>query len=415
MKKISITLSFIIMLACMMIFSSCGNNLKTVDFNGKLGVWVFGSKQTGTISITGNLYGYSKRSLENAKEEIITTLREMNEELNTVDKNSLIYEFNNYGINENEEFDSQKKFYISEYLYHMLTVAKELHQSPEGIIEKNGEDFNANKYFNPAIYPLMELWDLDSESLFYGAPRTSVPTTEDIDTVLPYTDFSKVHYGEDENGFYMTKELRQIKLDFGGQAKGYGADITVEICKKYKIKGASFSIGGNAYVFNKKPLTDGTTKMWEIGVNMPIEHKQSAFCALRLENTSLVTSGDYNRFFMFNDIKYAHILDPYTGLPVNIERKTVDEQMVDTNISDGLVSVTIINQNSELSDIYAKIVMLLGMENGIKYLLQNNLNGILISHKQYAAVGEFEQFDINGANGYQDYDAYVYNGVTYSF
>lgn len=399
----------------MIVFSSC-NNLKTVDFDGRLGVWVFGSKQTGTISITGNLYGYSKRSLEHAKEDIINTLREMNQELNTVDQNSVIYKFNNYGI-ETQDFNPDEKFYISQYIYHMLTVAKNFRSDSNGIIQKDGKDFNANEYFNPAIYQLMELWQLDSISLADGAERESVPTAAEIEKVMPYTDFSRVHFGQDENGYYMTKDIAEIKLDFGGQAKGYGADLVVEILKKYKIKGASFSIGGNAYVYGKKPLSDGTFRKWEIGINMPVDHEQSYFCALRLENTSLVTSGDYNRFFMFpkvGGIKYAHILDPHTGLPVNINR---DENGTDNYVENGLVSVTIINRNSELSDIYAKIVMLLGMENGIKYMKQNSLSGVLIGNdKQYAAVGDFEQFDIEGANGYLDYTPYTdADGVTYGF
>ncbi|HEY8390669.1 MAG TPA: FAD:protein FMN transferase [Clostridia bacterium] len=411
MKKISFALTLIIILSCMALFSSCSKTLKSVDF-GPTGTWVFGTPQTGMIVITGTLYGYNLNTLKNARDEIVTTLKSMNEELNTVDRKSVIYQFNNYGADDN--FDPAKKFYISEYLYHMLTVAKEFRSNANGMLTIDGEEFNVNEYFNPAIYPLMELWELDSTNIHDETQRTSVPSTEQIEQCLPYTDFEKVHFGKDENGYYMTKDIKEIKLDFGGQAKGYGTDLAVEICKKYNIKGAFFNIGGNVFVYKQKPLDDGTTQKWNAGITMPIQHQQSAFCALKLENTSVVTSGDYNRYFMFNGVKYAHILNPFNGLPVNITR---DEEGNDSYNQSGLISVTIIDQNSELSDIYAKIVMLLGMENGVKYMNQNNLSGVLISNdKRFAAVGKLEQYDSYGALGYQDYTAYVdAGGVEYSF
>jgi thiamine biosynthesis lipoprotein len=194
--------------------------------------------------------------------------------------------------------------------------------------------------------------------------------------------------------------------------------LAVEICKKYNLSAAIINISGNVYVYKSKPISNEQVTKWTVGIDMPIESKDK-FCALKLDDISIVTSGDYNRFFIYDGTKYAHILNPKTGYPLNIIRnhQTPEGENPDKYYEEGLISVTIINKNSELADIYAKIVMLLGMENGVKYMIQNNLSGVLISNDmRYAAVGELEQMDINGANGYKEYEPYVdNNGVEYSF
>lgn len=418
MKKICFGL--IALLICFFTFMSCSNTVKYVDF-GYSGTPVFGSIET--INITGKLYGKNLNSLKNARKEIVENLRAINTEINTVDSNSVIYKFNEYGnVNdENETFLKEKKFPISEHIYNMLTVAQELYNNTENkfsytdINYPDITEIDANRLFNPAIYRLLKLWKLDAQSLHNNETRDKIPTTAEIKNVLPFTDFEKIHFGEDENGYFITKDIPELMLDFGGQAKGYGADLVIEICKKYNLISASFDIGGNAYVYKSKPIETQSSKgytniPWTVAINMPINPKNLEiessdyfyFCALEIENTSLVTSGDYIRNFKFDGVKYAHILNPFTGLPLNIER--IDD--IDQN-TEGLTSVTIIHPNSELADIYAKIVIMLGMTNGIKYMQDNDLRGVLIGlDNQYAVVGDLKLAKTSVPLGYIEYTPY---------
>lgn len=403
MKKIVTFLLTIILAVSSVFLVSCSPKIKYLKF--KEFVFGIGSHQ---IPLDATLYGTNQNNLLKAKDEIIDTLKTLNKELNTIDPESVINKFNNYGID--EDFDPNKKFYVSKYVFHMLSVAQDLYEKKSNVtVNTNGKSYNAFKLFNPAVYPLMELWELDATKIHDESLQREIPTPEQIDEILPFTDFTLVDFGQDDKGYFIKKLHKEVKIDFGGQAKGYGADLAVEICKKYKLKAAIIDIGGNVYLYQSKPLTDGTTQKFSVVINMPDAKAVNYFCALWVEDISLVTSGDYNRHFVQNNIKYAHILNPLTGLPVNIIREynEEDKTFIDTYDERGLVSVTIIHQNSELADIYAKIVMLLGMEKGVEFMEENSLAGVLISNDhRYAAVGDMDQFDHNLANGYKKYEAY---------
>ncbi|HEY8423608.1 MAG TPA: FAD:protein FMN transferase [Clostridia bacterium] len=402
MKRFTIFLLAIILSVSSLFLGACEpKKIKYLNFYEH--VFGIGAKK---IPLQATLYGTKDDDLLNAKDEILETLKKLNKELNTIDKESAIYKFNN-----DEDFAPEKKYYVSKSVYDMLKAVKELHTKTSGNIEGLRE--NAFKLFNPAIYPLMELWELDAENIFTPNSDRKIPTNEEIAKTLPNTDFSLVKIGQDQQGYFIQKSKKEVKIDFGGQAKGYAADLAVKICQKYNLKGATIDIGGNVYVYKSKPLADGSTQKFSVVIKMPDQKADNYFCAVRAENISFVTSGDYERNFIKNGVKYAHLLNPLTGLPVNIER---DQNEIDSNIYGGLTSVTIINQSSEFADICATIVMLLGMENGIKFMKQNNLTGILISHdKFYAAIGDIDQFDHSLANGYKDYKPYVIEGIEYSF
>lgn len=387
-------------------FASASSKLYSFNY-GLMGEPVFGSEETNTISIRGTFYGYDQDKLNDAKQEILDTLRELDNQVSTVNPGSDIYKFN-HNINPS----GNGRYYLREHTYHLVKTAKDFHNNTAIY---NGK--NAYKLFEPTIYPLMELWGLDA--LQIDEDKTSVPTTAQINAVLPLVDFSKVAlaYDEEVKQYYITKTDSNIKLDFGGQAKGYGADLVAEICKNYELDSATFDLGGNAYLYKDKPLSDdGQSRgKWSLAVNNPIYQKGYLyFSVLELSDISAVTSGDYNRFYYLkssspdkNTVKYAHTINPYTGLPVNIER---DQNGNDKNISNGLTSVTIFHQNSELADIYATVVTLLGIEDGIDFLEKNNLSGILITNDyKYAAVGDFTLAHTDK----KDYHAFLDNYTPY--
>jgi thiamine biosynthesis lipoprotein len=411
MKKIFITLLTVIIAASSVLLSSCQQTVKYIEFNE----FVFG---TGAqqISLYAKLYGTNTRKLNRAKDEIINTLKSLNSELNTVDEDSIIYKFNNYGLLEGQEFNPETKFYVSEHVYHMLKLAKDLREDKDGKGAIEGLDYNAFELFNPAVYPLMELWGLDASSIYDDDEDRTIPSPDEIEEIMPYIVFDKVNLGKDKKGYYIQKDQKEVKIDFGAQAKGYGANLAVKICEKYMLVGAILDIGGNVHVYKSKPMPDGTTQKYTVGIKMP-DIFGNNFCALLAEDTSFVTSGDYVRYFPYNNLNYAHILNPITGLPVNIIRDEENNPFEDINDEHGLTSVTIIHKSSELADIYATIVMLLGMENGIKFMEKNGLEGVLISHDNYyAAVGDnLERIDLNNAKGYENYQPCVLNDKTYSF
>ena len=197
--------------------------------------------------------------------------------------------------------------------------------------------------FDISVGPLTELWGIGHKGDF-------VPTQAEIDKVLPLIDYRMIQVDTNQGTVYLPK--KGMKLDLGGVAKDYALNKAIEILKSYGIKSALINAGGDIQVIGTKP--DRTP--WRIGVQDPRNTEGTvAKFALDQWNTSQ-TSGDYQRFFFKDGVRYAHILDPKTG-------KQPPE----------LSSVTLVYKDStiyNIGDIASSGFLVLGLEKGMKALRQ---------------------------------------------
>lgn len=136
-----------------------------------------------------------------------------------------------------------------------------------------------------------------------------------------------------------------VALDLGAIAKGYAADELVRILNAHKVRRASISLGGNVYVYGKKPGGE----LWNVGIRDPAAPEENAFL-LKTKNATVVTSGGYERFFEEDGKIYGHIINPATGFPAE----------------SGLVSVTIVSQKSMTADALSTSLFVLGMEGAVR-------------------------------------------------
>ena len=140
---------------------------------------------------------------------------------------------------------------------------------------------------------------------------------------------------------------KQTKIDLGGIAKGHAVDKCIEILVSNGIKNAFVNAGGDSRVIGKKK-----DRMWYIGVRDPRDEKK-LIVNLPLEDVAISTSGDYERFFIQDNVRYHHILDPKTG---DSARKSQ--------------SVTIIASNGIDADALSTSIFILGSEDGLKLINQ---------------------------------------------
>lgn len=189
--------------------------------------------------------------------------------------------------------------------------------------------------FDPAIGPITTLWDIT------GNPR--VPGAEEITKALTLTDYKGITI----DGTNISLAKSGMKIDLGGIAKGYAADRAVEIYKAHGVTSALLDFGGNIYAFGKRP--DGQD--YRIGVRDPLGQKGETAAVLTVSDTSVVTSGVYERFFVSNGVTYHHIFDPKTGYPTE----------------NGLVSVTIICKSSMRADGFSTALFVMGLDKGLKF------------------------------------------------
>ncbi|NLV91158.1 MAG: FAD:protein FMN transferase [Firmicutes bacterium] len=190
--------------------------------------------------------------------------------------------------------------------------------------------------FDPTVGPLVEAWGISSDH-----PR--VPSEEELSHLISLIDYQRIETDEQTQSVFLQE--RDMAIDLGGIAKGYAADEAVKVLRAQGIDSAYVNLGGNVWVVGAKP--DGSP--WRIGVRNPFDESGATFVGvLSLVDTSVVTSGTYERYFISDGVKYHHILDPKTGYPAE----------------GNLASVTIVSQNSMAADGLSTSIFILGKEQG---------------------------------------------------
>ncbi len=137
----------------------------------------------------------------------------------------------------------------------------------------------------------------------------------------------------------------EVQLQFGAVAKGYIADEMKEVLLDHGITSGILSLGGNVLTIGEHPVRhDG----WSVGITDPFSPDRIT-ATVTVRDASVVTSGNYERYFEENGIRYHHILDPETGCPADA----------------GLVSTTIIAGSSLTCDALSTATYVLGAEAGM--------------------------------------------------
>ena len=204
--------------------------------------------------------------------------------------------------------------------------------------------------FNLAIGPLVKLWKI-------GFNGRSIPEKDEIARRLTLTNPNHIDLNRTNQTVYLAKA--GMEIDLGAIAKGYIADIIKLLLAQYNIFQAIINCGGNVLTIGYSPIT--ADKQWHIGLKRPFAEANNLLGIIHVEDKSVVTSGIYERYFIFNNQLYHHILDPHTGYPLNNE----------------LHSVSIISDNSLTGDIYSTIFYGLGIRQGLSELKKKQNIGVI--------------------------------------
>ena len=145
---------------------------------------------------------------------------------------------------------------------------------------------------------LRRAWRFDSGIL---------PDDKIIETLLKHIGW---HHLQVENGM-LTFSQAEMELDFGGIVKEYAADRAATICANLGILHGIINLGGDIKIIGSHP--DG--KAWRVGIQHPRD-KMKIWKTLKLKTGALASSGDYERYFLIDGVRYGHILNPQTGYPV---------------------------------------------------------------------------------------------------
>jgi len=226
--------------------------------------------------------------------------------------------------------------------------------------EALGMYYETQESFNICIGPISRLWGFKD-----GNYR--VPTETEIEGTLKLVDIANLHISG--NSVYLSK--RGEAIDLGGIAKGYALDKILTILKSYKITDAIVNMGGNVLTYSTNP-----SKVWKIGIRDP--RSDGIIGTLSIKGIKFIaTSGDYERFFETNGVRYCHIFDPATGKPAS---KIVSVTVVADKgyISDVLsTSFFVLGENPSLVLADKFDVNLVGFDNALTPFYSEGLKGIL--------------------------------------
>lgn len=166
------------------------------------------------------------------------------------------------------------------------------------------------------------------------------PSDSTIDTALPLIDYRNIRLAAANRT--VSFEKPGVRIDLGGIAKGYAVDRGIELLQQRGIGHALISAGGDSRL-----LGDHRGRPWHIGIQAPRDKERMA-AMLPLVDNAISTSGDYERFFERDGVRYHHIISPKTGRSAGT-----------------LQSVTIIGPNATRTDALSTSVFVLGAEKGM--------------------------------------------------
>lgn len=183
---------------------------------------------------------------------------------------------------------------------------------------------------------------------YYDYRAGKVPTDEERKAITAI-DYHHVLLSDD--GSYVRYAKPEVYVDLGGIAKGHAVDKVTALLQQAGVTMASISAGGDSRI-----IGDRQGEPWTVGVRDP-RHKDGVAVLLPLIDTAVSTSGDYERFFEKDGVRYHHILDPETG-----------------NSARGILSATIMGPNATLTDALSTTVFVMGPEKGLKLI--NAIEGV---------------------------------------
>nr|WP_209013834.1 FAD:protein FMN transferase [Clostridium botulinum] len=226
--------------------------------------------------------------------------------------------------------------------------------------------------FDITVEPLVSIWGI-------GTDKARIPSKDEINNALKLINYKDVVINEKESTIMLKRKGQAI--DLGAIAKGYTADELKKVLLNYNVSSAFLNLGGNVYVLGNKP--DKTP--WKIGVQNPLEPRGDYLGIVSVSDKSVVTSGNYERFFERNGKRYHHIFDTKTGYPAE----------------KGLISVSIISDKSIDGDALSTSVYTLGLDEGKKLIESlEDVEAVFVTNdkKVYTTSGLKDTFKLTNTN-----------------
>ena len=222
---------------------------------------------------------------------------------------------------------------VAEETAKLITLAKEYAKTTEG-------------RFDPTVYPAVQAWG-------FTTGQNRVPSQEELDGLPTLVDYNQIEIKGTQ-----VRLPKGMGIDLGAIAKGYAADKVKDLYEKAGVSGI-LSLGGNVLTIGQKPNGQAFT----VAIQDPKNANQTLGVLTLNGGQAAVTSGDYQRYFEQNGVRYHHILDPKTAAPA----------------ASDLTSVTVIADSAAKADAYATALFVAGKTEAKELVETLSIQGVFVT------------------------------------
>ena len=303
--------------ACLMLVSGCGRGRQNRSYTAEF-YSVFDTMSTITV------YTDSEEEFQTIADKIeneLTKYHQLYDIYHTYDGIANIKDINDQaGIRPVE---------VSQDIIDLLKFGQEMYEKTDGMV-------------NIAFGSVLKIWHDYREAGQNNPEEAQLPPMDALEEAYAHTDIDQMIIDEEASTVYLADA--DMSLDVGAIAKGYATEKVADMLEGQGISHVLLDIGGNIRAIGDKP--DGT--LWRLGLQNPdLDSDENYVHIIELESTSLVTSGDYQRYYTVNGKRYHHIIDPQTLMP-----------------SDRFTDVSVIYEVSGISDAMSTALFNMDIEEG---------------------------------------------------
>lgn len=199
---------------------------------------------------------------------------------------------------------------------------------------------------NVAMGSVLSVWHEYREHGLSDPDRAQVPDMGVLQKAAEHMDVRNIHIDREKSTVYLSDP--SMRLDVGAVAKGYAARRICEKLRQDGVTSALISIGGNVQTIGAKE----NGKPWRVGIQNPDTLASISYLhVLELQDLALVTSGNYQRYYQVDGVRYHHIIDPETLMP-----------------RQELASVTILCPDGGRADALSTAVFNMPLEEGMRFV-----------------------------------------------
>lgn len=281
--------------------------------------------------------------------------------------------FNNY-----DEFDG---------VNNITTINKNAGKKPVKVDEKIIDLIKEGKKWyeltdgdiNIAYGSVLSVWSDYREEGLEDKKKARLPKEDELNEKAQHTNIDAIEINEEEKTVFINDE--NVQIEAGGLAKGYATELIKDELIEKNLPAGLLSVGGDVAIVGENPEeADGKFK---VAIQNPTLSKSDPYSAiLSLKNTSVVTSGDYQRYYEVDGKRYHHIIDPKTNFP-----------------STNFKSVSVILDDIAHADALSTALFIKNLEDGKNLLKEFDAEAMWIDNegKIYKSDG-WDNFDVSDQN-----------------